>query len=122
MPSIPIPIMACLTSSNLNGWMMGSIFFISGLQEIPLFAVHGEIQALAFLIVSGADTEHRVANLQDNQRADNRQQPGNENTATLIQHLDRVAVDQTERRHVALRILQAVVDQVRGENPGEDCA
>src|SRR5689334_1452173 len=77
MPSIPMDLRASLTSSSLNGWMMASIFFMaSGLEYITFLAVHAEVEPFGLGLLGHAQSDHNVADLQDNERADQREQPG----------------------------------------------
>src|ERR1039458_2219763 len=130
MPSMPMLLSASLTSSSLNGWMTASIFFISlayplrrlPFESIPLLAVHAQIQALDLLVPGDAHSDEEVADLEDNQGADYREDPCDGAAGGLVENLAGVAIHQAQRQGMPGRILETIVHQVGGEDAGEERA
>src|SRR5579875_1564772 len=135
IPSIPIPLSASFTSSSLNGWMMASIFFMVFIvtfrgfrqrlrfEDVALFAVQADIEPLYLVFFAHPhSSEQGVANFQNDQGAHNGQPPGYGATERLIEHLRRAPVHQTERQEPAGAVFEAVVDEVGGEDAGQQRA
>src|ERR1700680_3041060 len=106
IPSIPIALSASLTSSSLCGCMMASIFFMVRLSRlrfeiVSLFAMHADVEALELLLLGRANSQHKIADLENDERSHDGQAPGDQDRDSLIEHLAGLAVHQTEREHLA---------------------
>src|SRR5258708_4664441 len=108
--------------------MTASIFFIASpcpglrLQDISFFAMDAQIEALNLVVLLDAQSDNHIADLENEQRPDDRQHPRDRHADRLIGYLAGVSVNQAERRRFASRILQSVVDGVRREHAGQDGA
>src|SRR5215472_230222 len=89
------------------------------LEYIPLFAVHAGVQAVDFLLLGDAHPNGGIDDFQNDERAHNRQYPGDQHTDGLVADLARLAVHQAQWEELARRILEAVVDHVGGKNTGQ---
>src|SRR2546426_428716 len=95
MPSMPAALSASFTSSSLNGWIIASIFFIasssrrppSRLKYVSFLAVQSEVQPLNFLVLVPAQADERIADLENDQRADDSEPPGDRTPDYLIEPL-----------------------------------
>src|SRR5437667_7750213 len=121
MPSIPMLLSASFTSSSLKGLMIASIFFIMSstlrLHDVAFFAVHAQIEALDLLIFLDPKPKRRIADLQNDKCSHDRQRPRDRHTDDLVHDLAAVPIHQPQRRRLARRILQSIVDRVGGKHP-----
>src|SRR5437016_9382367 len=125
IPSIPMLLRASFTSSSLKGWIMASIFFMASplrLEYITLFVVLAVIETLNLLFLSDPQPYGGVDDLENDERPHNAEHPGDRRTDDLIEHLAAVAVHESERLHLAGRVLQSIVNHIRGEDAGQDRA
>src|SRR5215471_21342575 len=126
MPSTPISCRASLTSSSLEVRIIASILVINipfsseGRQEhlpsgrdlpvVSFLSVLRKIKTLDLVVFGNAQADHYVNNLQNRQRDNNRQDPGNGHARELVQQLVRIALDQAGRQYPALSVLKDRVD------------
>ena len=66
------------------------------LEYIPLFAVHGDIEAFHFLFLSDPQAHHQIADLQNDERSHDGQHPSDGAADSLIQDLAGAAIHQAE--------------------------
>ena len=84
--------------------MIASIFFMCvsyASKYIAFFAVHAEIEPWSPAPCVTRRPTVTSQNLQDDQCADDREDPGDRRADRLVQHLAAVAVHQPERQHLA---------------------
>src|ERR1051326_768660 len=106
MPSTPTWWRASLTASSRDVWIIASTFVISiHLREaascvstksgrdfpvVSLFAMLREVESLDLVIGGNAQPDRHVDDLQDHQRAHDRQDPRDRHTHQLVQQLMRI--------------------------------
>src|SRR6266516_4758760 len=98
--------------------MMASIFFMCAprfgrrrrpgggviglrLEYISFLAVHAEIEAFGLFFLRHAQADQNVADFENDQRADERDEPGDCESDDLIDYLGAVSIDQAERDDIA---------------------
>src|SRR5437879_10148241 len=114
---MPMAFRASLTSSNLNGWTIASIFFIFtpllGFEIVAFFAVHTYIETCNLVLLVDADANQQITDFKRDQRSHNAEQRRYPAPDQLIYHLHSVAIHQPERRRLSGTVLQRIVHRIR---------
>src|SRR3954469_15727592 len=74
------------------------------------------------MFLADPQSNGQIHNLQNDQRANNRERPCNRNPHQLIKYLMEISLDHSGRRYVPLSVLKDWVHGTRRENPSENCA
>src|SRR6185437_728935 len=80
-----------------------------------------EIEAHNLMFFANPQSNCHIHNLQNNQRANNRQRPCNGDAHQLVEYLMKISLDHSGGQHVALSVLKNWVYGTRCENSRENC-
>src|SRR5437867_3480533 len=83
----------------------------SRLEYVSFLAVQSDVQALNFLVLVHTQPDERIADLENNQRADDRETPGDRTTDYLIEHLPAITIHQAKRQRLAGGVFQSIFDR-----------
>src|SRR3990172_7451332 len=111
MPCTPSSVNASLTSSNLNGLMMASIFFmVSPLLVVGAFVVLAQVKPHLLFLLGHAQAHQGVDDLENDIGCDKHEDPGDQDRFDLDEELAGIA----EEEPVGSR----GVDRLGGEQAG----